>query len=110
MRILGQAAYSRTQSPQPADGHEQVTYAGEALVLGYRFWNDRWRLNEVQRLEEADGRITRIRGYCWTPDTLRFIAGALNLPVLTDAEGLAEAVQKWVGARGPSPTGGYRSP
>ena len=79
-------------------------------MLGFRHWNGRWRLNEVSRLEEDDGKISRIRCYCWSPDTLRFIGEELNLPVLTDAEGLVEALQKLVGSTRPSPTGGYRSP
>lgn len=90
--------------------HELATYAGEPIVLGFRHWRGRWRLNEVHRLEESDGKISRIRCYCWSPDTLRFIAEQLNQPVLTDAEGLAEALQQLLGSARPSPTGGYRSP
>ncbi len=90
--------------------HDLVTYAGEPIVLGSRHWYGQWRLNDICRLEEDEGKISRIRCYCWSPDTLRFIGQELGLPVLTDAEGLAEAVQKLVGATRPSPTGGYRNP
>ncbi len=90
--------------------HEVALYGGEPIVLGSRYWNGRWRLNEVSRLEEDDGKISRIRCYCWSPDTLRCIGEALNLPVLTDAEGLVEALQQLLGSTRPSPTGGYRSP
>jgi RNA polymerase sigma-70 factor (ECF subfamily) len=90
--------------------HQLVTYEGEPVVLGFRHWNGQWRLNEVSRLEEDEGKISRIRCYCWSPDTLRFIGQQLGLPVLTDAEGLIEAVQKLTGSSRPPTTGGYRSP
>ncbi len=106
--MLGAVPLFGPEHPYPR--HELTTYAGEPIVLGFRHWNGRWRLNEVSRLEENDGKISRIRCYCWSPDTLRFIGEELNLPVLTDAEGLTEAVQKLVGSTRPSPTGGYRSP
>ena len=41
---------------------------------------------------------------------MRFIGQALGLPALTDAEGLAEAIQRLTRAQQPSRTGGYRSP
>jgi RNA polymerase sigma-70 factor (ECF subfamily) len=94
----------------PHPRHEVATWAGEPIVLGLRHWNGRWRLNEVSRLEEDEGRISRIRCYCWSPDTLRFLGQELDLPVLTDAEGLAEAVMELTGAKRPLATGGYRSP
>lgn len=90
--------------------HELVSYRGETVILGYRFWNEWWRFNEVSRLEEIDGKVSKIRCYCWSPDTLRFIGEELNIAVLTDAEGLADALQKLIGTSKPSPTGGYRSP
>ncbi len=90
--------------------HELVDHHGEPVVLGFRHWNGRWRLNEVSRLEEDEGRISRIRCYCWSPDTLRFLGEELKLPVLTDAEGLDEALRKLMGTRRPLTTGGYRSP
>jgi RNA polymerase sigma-70 factor (ECF subfamily) len=94
----------------PHPRHEVATWAGEPIVLGLRHWKGRWRLNEVSRLQEDAGRISRIRCYCWSPDTLRFLGQELDLPVLTDAEGLAEAVMELTGAKRPLTTGGYRSP
>jgi RNA polymerase sigma-70 factor (ECF subfamily) len=94
----------------PHPRHEVATWAGEPIVLGLRHWKGHWRLNEVSRLQEDAGRISRIRCYCWSPDTLRFLGQELDLPVLTDAEGLAEAVMELTGAKRPLTTGGYRSP
>ena len=94
----------------PHPRHELVDYEGEPVVLGLRHWNGQWRLNEVSRLEEDEGKISRIRCYCLSHDTLRHIGEQLNLPVLTDAEGLVEAVMKLTGSTKPPTTGGYRSP
>ena len=94
----------------PYPKHELASCGGEPIILGFRFWDQRWRLNEVHRLEEEDGKVSRIRCYCWSPDTLRFIGSELGHPVLADAEGLAEAMQELMGRSEPSTTGGYRSP
>ena len=94
----------------PYPKHELASCGGEPIILGFRFWDQGWRLNEVHRLEEEDGKVSRIRCYCWSPDTLRFIGSELGHPVLADAEGLAEAMQELMGRSEPSTTGGYRSP
>jgi hypothetical protein len=39
-------------------------------------------LNEIHRIEEADGRIARVRCYCFCPDTLRAVAERLGVPAL----------------------------
>lgn len=52
---------------------EVAEYEGETLVLGFRTMNGVEGLNEVHRLEVLDNKITRIRCYCWCPDTLRTI-------------------------------------
>ncbi len=52
---------------------EVAEYEGETLVLGFRTMNGVEGLNEVHRLEVLDGKITRIRCYCWCPDTLRTV-------------------------------------
>ena len=38
--------------------------------------------NEIHRIEESDGRITRVRCYCFCPDTLRVVADRLGLQAL----------------------------
>lgn len=57
-------------------------YEGEPVVLGFRTLEGREGLNEVHRLEEVDGRITRIRCYCFCPDTLRVVAERLGIEAL----------------------------
>ncbi|NKB33247.1 MAG: sigma-70 family RNA polymerase sigma factor [Pseudomonadales bacterium] len=69
-----------------------VDYEGELLVLGYRTLNGVEGLNEVHRLEELDGVITRVRCYCFCPETLRVVANDLG----------STAVQRRLGYRSPS--------
>jgi len=57
-------------------------YLGEWLVLGFRRVNDAEGINEVHRLEESDGRISRVRCYCFCPDTLKVLGEHLGLPAL----------------------------
>ncbi|HEU4430893.1 MAG TPA: sigma-70 family RNA polymerase sigma factor [Myxococcota bacterium] len=57
-------------------------YLGEWLVLGFRTLNGAEGINEVHRLEESDGLITRVRCYCFCPDTLRVLGEHLGLPAL----------------------------
>jgi RNA polymerase sigma-70 factor (ECF subfamily) len=59
-----------------------VDYAGEPMVIGYRTLNGVEGLNEIHRLEVSDGRVVRIRCYCFCPDTLKAVADDLGIPVL----------------------------
>jgi len=61
---------------------EMATYEGEPIVLGFRTLGGVEGLNEIHRLEELDGRIARIRCYCFCPDTLRLVAEHLGLRAL----------------------------
>jgi RNA polymerase sigma-70 factor (ECF subfamily) len=56
-------------------------YEGETLVVGFRRFDGEPVLNEAHRFEEADGRIVRVRSYCFTPETLGVIAEALGAGV-----------------------------
>jgi hypothetical protein len=57
-------------------------YEGEPLVLGYRTLDGVEGLNEVHRLEVVEGRIVRVRTYCFCPETLAIIAAALGTTAL----------------------------
>jgi RNA polymerase sigma-70 factor (ECF subfamily) len=57
---------------------ELAEYLGETLVLGYRTLNGVEGLNEVHRIEESDGRIARVRCYCFCPDTLAVLGEHLG--------------------------------
>ena len=56
-----------------------VEYEGEYMVLGLRTLSGKEGINEVHRLEVTDNMITRIRCYCWCPDTLRTVGKAFGL-------------------------------
>ena len=60
---------------------ETAVYRGERLLLGFRDDPDGPKLYDVIRLEAADGLISRIRNYCFCPDTLRIIGAELGLTV-----------------------------
>ncbi len=55
-------------------------YRGERIVLGFRTLDGTVGLNEIHRLDVADGKIVRIRCYCFCPDTLAAVGEALGLP------------------------------
>ncbi len=57
-------------------------YDGEPVVLGFRTLDGVEGLNEIHRLEVADGRIVRVRTYCFCPETLAFVAKALGVHAL----------------------------
>jgi RNA polymerase sigma-70 factor (ECF subfamily) len=61
---------------------ELALYEGEPVALGFRTLGGVEGLNEVHRLEESDGKLTRIRCYCFAPDTLRTVAEHLGIKAL----------------------------
>ncbi|HET6899102.1 MAG TPA: RNA polymerase sigma factor, partial [Vicinamibacteria bacterium] len=48
-------------------------YEGEPIVLGFRTLDGVEGLNEIHRLEVSDGRIVRVRTYCFCPETLAVV-------------------------------------
>jgi RNA polymerase sigma-70 factor (ECF subfamily) len=66
-----------------ADPHWKLAlWDGEPIVLGFRTLDGVVGLNEIHRIEESDGRIARVRCYCFCPDTLRSVAERLGVPAL----------------------------
>jgi RNA polymerase sigma-70 factor, ECF subfamily len=57
-------------------------YESEPVVLGFRTLDGVEGLNEIHRLEVSDGRIMRVRTYCFCPETLTVVAEALGCPAL----------------------------
>jgi hypothetical protein len=51
-------------------------------VLGFRTLDGIEGLNEVHRIEAVDGRIVRVRIYCFCPETLVVVAEALGVAAL----------------------------
>lgn len=49
---------------------ELINFEGEWMVLGYRTLNGREGVNEIHRIVAHDGVITRVRIYCFCPDSL----------------------------------------
>jgi len=58
-------------------------FDGEALVLCFATRGGEEALEQVLRIEGVDGRIARLRGYAFCPDTIREIGAALDHPVRT---------------------------
>ena len=57
-------------------------YDGEPLVLGFRTLDGIEGLNEIHRLEVTNGRIVRVRTYCFCPETLAVVADAIGTRAL----------------------------
>src|SRR5262249_34702507 len=57
-------------------------YEGESIVLGLRTLDGVEGLNEIHRIEAVDGRIVRVRIYCFCPETLAAVGEALGVEAL----------------------------
>jgi RNA polymerase sigma-70 factor (ECF subfamily) len=62
---------------------ERAELDGEPLVLGFTTRRGREALEQVLRIDEADGRIARLRGYAFCPETMREVGERLGLRVRT---------------------------
>jgi RNA polymerase sigma-70 factor (ECF subfamily) len=56
---------------------------GEPIVLGFTTRRGREALEQVLRIDEVDGRIARLRGYAFCPETMREVGERLGLHVRT---------------------------
>jgi RNA polymerase sigma-70 factor (ECF subfamily) len=56
---------------------------GEPILLGFTTRRGREALEQVLRLEEMDGKIARLRGYAFCPETMRELGAHLGLRVRT---------------------------
>ena len=78
---------------------ELANYGPETIVLGFRTLDGSEGLNEIHRLRASDGKISRIRCYCFCPDTLRVVARNLGLAALDRpyrSPDLARAARLWM--------------
>ncbi len=62
---------------------ERREFEGEPLILGFCTRRGREALESIIRLEEHDGRISRIRAYAFCPETMRAVGAELGLRVRT---------------------------
>jgi len=62
---------------------ERSLFEGEPVALGFCTRRGREALEQVIRLDEEDGRIARLRGYAFCPETMREFGTALGLRVRT---------------------------
>jgi len=62
---------------------ERALFQGEPVILGFATRRGREALEQVLRIEERDGRIARLRGYAFCPETMREVAAELGLHVRT---------------------------
>ena len=61
--------------------NERMEFHGEHIVLGFMPLPDGRLLQGINRFEEAEGRIARIRSYCFSPELAQEIAEELGLKV-----------------------------
>jgi hypothetical protein len=57
---------------------ELIEFEGEWMVLGYCTLNGSEAVNEIHRLVENEGIVTRVRSYCFCPETLGVVAEQLG--------------------------------
>jgi RNA polymerase sigma-70 factor (ECF subfamily) len=62
---------------------ERAELDGEPIVLGFATRRGREALEQVLRIDEVGGRIARLRGYAFCPETMREIGERLGLRVRT---------------------------
>jgi hypothetical protein len=62
---------------------ERVEFEGEPILLGFTTRRGREALEQVLRIEEVEGRIARLRGYAFCPETMREVGAALGQRVRT---------------------------
>lgn len=73
----------------PAEFHytsarlERAMLHDEPVVLGFATRRGREALEQIMRVEEQEGRIARLRGYAFCPETMREVGAALGLRVRT---------------------------
>ena len=56
---------------------ELIEFEGEWMVLGMRTLDGHEAVNEVHRIIENEGIVTRVRSYCFCPETLGVVAEQL---------------------------------
>jgi RNA polymerase sigma-70 factor (ECF subfamily) len=61
----------------------RADFDGEPLILGFTTRRGREALEQVLRIDEVDGRIARLRGYAFCPETMREVGARLGLRVRT---------------------------
>jgi len=66
----------------PHERAERCDFHGEAIVIHFKGEGPARRLTSITRLDEADGGVSRIRDYCYCPDTLATVAAELDLLLL----------------------------
>jgi RNA polymerase sigma-70 factor (ECF subfamily) len=62
---------------------ERGELEGEPLVLCFATRRGREALEQILRIDETEGRIARLRGYAFCPETMREVGEALGLRVRT---------------------------
>jgi RNA polymerase sigma-70 factor (ECF subfamily) len=62
---------------------ERVELEGEPVLLGFATRRAREALETILRFDEVEGRIARIRGYAFCPETMRAAGESLRLRVRT---------------------------
>lgn len=77
-------------------------YEGETVALGFRTLDGVEGLNEVHRIEATKGKISRLRTYCFCPETVTVVAkdlGLVALPRPHRSPSLGDAILMLVGLK-----------
>lgn len=81
------AVYGHPEWPQwlqyDSPRMQRAVCGGEPVALGFTTRQGKEALEQVMRFDEQEGRIARLRGYAFCPQTIQEIGDALGLPVRT---------------------------
>ncbi len=83
------------QEPSRVQRAECVLFQGEPIVALWRVGEDGEKVEEFWRFEEKEGGVTRIRDYCFCPETLAEVATTLGFTFRARGYRLPDQTIEW---------------
>ncbi len=83
------------QKPARLQRAERRLYLGEPIIVVWIQRDEGESVEWLCRLEEADGRVSRIRDYCICPETQAEVTEALGLPLRDWGYRLSDGILAW---------------
>jgi len=81
--LFGHPDWPGDYNDYTAQEAKSVLFEGEPVVQLWRTRPDGQTFEEIWRFEEEEGRVSRIRDYCFCPETLKVFSEHFNVPLHT---------------------------
>ena len=81
--VHGHPQWPKEYGTQVERRFERIAYDGEWVLASFVGRDGREALANVMRFDECDGKVARMRGYSFCPETIRAIAEYLGVPAWT---------------------------